>query len=280
MIKKSIVWLILIIGIAVFFYPIVANWLSTKEHHSVISSHNEALELMSHAEKLKERKKAEAYNTALDEQSIPVMDPFSPDVNTDETTGYYSVLDIGEAMGKIEIPDLDLNLPIYHGVSEEVLQRGIGHMSNSSFPVGGLNTHTALTGHRGLPSSKLFRNLDKLKIGDTFLIHMLDDVLAYEVEDIMIVLPTETSWLEMRDDKDYVTLITCEPYMINTHRLLVRGERVPYIAADETVEVSADLVREADAALPWRKIIVIGIGSLLLLLLFCFVIWKKGRRTL
>lgn len=278
MIKKSIVWLILVIGMAVFFYPIVSNWLSAKEQHSVISNHNEALEAMTQEEKVKERQKAEAYNISLDEQSIPVSDPFTADVDVDKTSGYYSVLDIGETMGNLEIPDLNLKLPIYHGVSDEVLQRGIGHMSNSSFPVGGLNTHTALTGHRGLPSSKLFRNLDKLDIGDTFLIHILDDVLAYEVEDIKVVLPTETSWLEMNEDKDYVTLITCEPYMINTHRLLVRGERVPYVAEEEIMEASANLVPEEETMLPWRKVIVVGIGVLFLLTLISFIIWKKGRK--
>src|SRR5690625_4478763 len=183
---------------------------------------------MSEEQIANERKKAEKHNANIDEASIPITDPFSTTDDTDERVGYYDVLNIADTMGRIEIPSIHVNLPIYHGVSDDVLQRGIGHMSNSSFPIGGKGTHTALTGHRGLPSSMLFRDLDKVKEGEVFFIHTLGETLAYEVDSINVVLPDETNWLAIEEDKDYVTLITCEPYMINTHRLLVRGERIPY----------------------------------------------------
>lgn len=230
MLRKIVIPLIFFVGLLIFFYPIVGNWLSTKDHYKAITKHNEALAQMNEQEIASERQKAVAYNQAIDETAIPITDPFSAEQeeNQRDVTSYYDILDIGEAMGTIEIPSIDVKLPIYHGVSEAVLSRGIGHMSNSSLPIGGLGTHAALTGHRGLPNAKLFRDLDQLEIGDIFYIHTLDDVLAYQVDDIRVVLPTETNWLEMKPDKDYVTLITCEPYMINSHRLLVRGERTEY----------------------------------------------------
>lgn len=245
MFKKWIVPILFVIGIMVFSYPIISNWISTKEHHTVISNHNEQLKQMTEAEKAAEQERVKEHNNALKEDAMPITDPFAEDAgNDDEQAGYYNVLNIGETMGSIEIPSLNVDLPIYHGVGDDVLQQGIGHMSNSSFPIGGLGTHTALTGHRGLPSSKLFRDLDKVKKDDVFYIHTLDETIAYKVDDIQIVLPSETEWLEMEDDKDYVTLITCEPYMINTHRLLVRGERTPY--HPETMPVSKESTKASE----------------------------------
>src|SRR5690625_4387749 len=256
---------------SIFFYPIIGNWLSTKDHYTVISKHNEVLAQMSKEEKEKEKQKAKEYNESLTETSIPITDPFSEEnVSEKEHTnkGYYNVLDIGETMGHIEIPSINVNLPIYHGISDDVLSQGIGHMSNSSFPVGGLGTHTALTGHRGLPSSKLFRDLDKVEIDDIFYIHTLDETLAYQVNDIKIVLPSETNWLEMKEDKDYVTLITCEPYMINTHRLLVRGERVPYdpLVKADVIPKGKDKIQVLEQILFIGGIVIITMFALAYLL--------------
>src|SRR5690625_4959397 len=169
MIRKLIIVLIFLTGLSVFSYPIISNWFHSKEHYTVISNHNDLVQKMSAEEKEKEREKAKQYNESINETSIPITDPFAED-SQETVTGYYNVLDIGETMGHLEIPSINVNLPIYHGISEEVLQQGIGHMSNSSFPIGGQGSHTALTGHRGLPSSKLFRNLDKVKEDDLFFI--------------------------------------------------------------------------------------------------------------
>lgn len=227
-------------GLLIFMYPIVSNWLSSREHYTVISEQNELLKQMTAVEIEKERQKAKKYNDSINETSIPIADPFSDELPEEIASSYFNVLDIGKTIGSIEIPTIHMELPIYHGVSEDVLQRGIGHMSNSSFPIGGLGTHTALTGHRGLPSSKLFRDLDKMEMEDIFYIHTLDETLAYQVDDIKIVLPNEIDWLQLDETKDYATLITCEPYMINTHRLLVRGERIPYedaVTLEDTTSV-------------------------------------------
>lgn len=272
---KFVIPTVFIIGMLIFFYPVIGNWLSTKDHYTVITKHNEVLAKMSEEEKIREREKATAYNESLTETEIPIVDPFSEDFKENEATyeGYYNVLDIGEAMGSIEIPSINVELPIYHGIGEDVLSQGIGHMSNSSFPVGGLGTHTALTGHRGMPSSKLFRDLDKVEVNELFYIHTLDETLAYEIDDIQIVLPSETNWLEMKEDKDYVTLITCEPYMINTHRLLVRGERVPYepTVASDTTSKSKDRAQ-------WIEF-VLFIGGIIVITTFIFMyvyrLWKR-----
>ena len=261
MFRRIIVYVIFITGMLIFFYPIVSNWLSSKVHYTVISEHNEVIANMSDEQKKKELEKAKEYNESVQESSIPIEDPFAENIEEEVATGYFDVLDIGEALGYLEIPAIDVELPIYHGVSEKVLQKGIGHMSNSSFPIGGHGTHSALTGHRGLPSSKLFRHLDKVQIGDVFYINTLGETLAYEVDDIKIVLPNETQWLDIDPEKDYVTLITCEPYMINTHRLLVRGERIPY---EEAIEVSAnDISQNGQKINKWILVIsLVGITGL------------------
>lgn len=233
--RKIVLISLFIIGLLVFSYPIVSDLFSKREHHTVMSEHNKALTEMTTKEKDDERNKAKKYNEDLSEEPILVEDPFAEDKTITESDSYYSVLDVGETIGSIEIPRIKVNLPIYHGVGEDVLQQGVGHMSNSSFPVGGEGSHTALTAHRGLPSSKLFRDLDKIAEKDIFLVKTLDETLAYKVDDVKIVLPTNTEWLEMKQDKDYVTLITCDPYMINTHRLLVRGERVPYNPGEQNI---------------------------------------------
>lgn len=272
MLRKFIIPAVFISGFLIFFYPIVSNWLSTKDHYTVISKHNEVLAQMTEEEKKQEREKAQEYNDSLNETAIPIEDPFAEDDTQTTITGYFNVLDIGETIGSIEIPSINAKLPIYHGVSDDVLQQGIGHMSNSSFPIGGLGTHTALTGHRGLPSSKLFRDLDKMKNGELFFIHTLDETLAYKVDDIRIVLPDETNWLEMKEDKDYATLITCEPYMINTHRLLVRGERVPY---NEEIQVAAT----TDPSKKGEKIILgLFIGGLLTILVLIIFYFRRIRQ--
>lgn len=255
------------VGAIIFFYPIVSNWLSVKEHHTVISEHNQALKRMTEDEKKTEQMKAQTHNESLNQSSIPITDPFSDTAEEETSTSYYDVLNIGEAMGSLEIPSINATMPIYHGVSEDVLQKGIGHMSNSSFPIGGLGSHTALTGHRGLPSSKLFRDLDKVKEEDLFFIRTLGETLAYKVDEIQIVLPSETGWLEMHEDKDYVTLITCEPYMINTHRLLVRGERVPY--------QKTEIVKEEELSKSSNYSIYLWIIGILVIIVVLFIYFQR-----
>lgn len=165
-------------------------------------------------------------------------------------------------MGYIRIPAIEVELPIYHGTSESVLQVGVGHFEGTSLPVGGESTHAVLTGHRGLPSKLLFTDMDKLKKGDVFYIKILGETFAYEIDQILTVLPEDTKALSIDSGKDYVTLVTCTPYAVNTHRLLVRGHRIPY---EEAIQTAADITVEAK--LPFQVKVLIG-ASILLVVIF------------
>ena len=167
---------------------------------------------------------AKKYN----EQLSNVVSVDDENENNEQGESYVDLLNIGESLGYITIPKIDVNLPIYNGTSQDVLSKGVGHMEQSSYPLGGESTHCVLTGHRGLPSAVLFTDLDKLEIGDEFYLHVLDEILAYKVDQIKVVEPNESGDLEIIDGKDYCTLVTCTPYAINSHRLLVRGERTEY----------------------------------------------------
>lgn len=246
--RKLIIPLIFIAGFSLFFYPFISHWWKTKNHYEIMRNYDYELEKMTEDDRLAQLKEAEKYNQSIHTNGIPIYDPFSEDAE-DATVNksYFNVMKIEETMGHLEIPKINVHLPIYHGIGEKVLSQGVGHMSNSSLPIGGSGTHSALTAHRGLPSTKLFRDLDQVKEGDVFFIHSLGETLAYRVDDIQIVLPSETEWLDIDENKDYATLITCEPYMINTHRLLVRGERVPY--DDSLVTNRSDYMMEKEARL-------------------------------
>ncbi|PKR77905.1 class C sortase [Halalkalibacillus sediminis] len=225
---KMVLSLIFIIGLGVFFYPIIGNWLATQSHYEIIENDEKVIESLDENIINEERIQAEEYNREVGSLSDPILDPFAEDYEEENYQSYFSVLNLGESMGSLEIPEIDVKLPIYHGASDEVLQRGVGHLSNTSLPVGGEGNHSVLTGHRGLPSAKLFRELDELEMEDKFFIKTLGETLAYQIDDIQIVEPHEVDWLIYEKDQDYVTLITCDPYMLNTHRLLVRGHRIPH----------------------------------------------------
>ena len=194
---------------------------------AVISGYQRRVDSLTDKEIEKMKADAQKYNESL--YGAVLSDPFSGGKSLD--TRYVKLLNVGEVIGYLEIPKISVYLPIYHGTSEEILQKGIGHLKNTSLPIGGENTHAVLSGHRGLPSATLFTDLDQLAKGDRFYIHVLNEVLAYEVDQVKVVEPENTSDLTIRQGKDYVTLVTCTPYGINTQRLLVRGRRVSYEAA-------------------------------------------------
>lgn len=216
--KKDIV--IFIIGLALVCYPIISNYVASKDNASLISTYDKQVDNLSSAEKKEMIKNAEQWNDKLYCQQ--------KGISVDDNLDYLNILNIGNGIiGTIEIPQIDVNLPIYHGTNDDVLNIGAGHVENSSMPVGGTNTHTVITGHSGLPSAKLFTRLDELKKNDKFYIYVLDEVLAYEIDTIETVLPENANY-QIEDGKDLATLVTCTPYGINTHRLLVTGHRIPY----------------------------------------------------
>ncbi|MGQ3738602.1 class C sortase [Bacillus sp. Fil] len=254
---------IFLLGLGIFLYPTISNWLATRVHYSEISSYDKKIEALKKKEIERREKEAAEYNKQVQTTKKTFADPFAEEKNNQEA--YADALNLGDAMGYIEISKINIKLPIYKGTSEEVLSRGVGHLDHSSLPVGGKNTHAILTGHRGLPSAKLFTDLDKLSEGDFFYIHSLDKVLAYRVDQIKVVLPHETDDLQIVENQDYTTLITCTPYGVNTNRLLVRGERVAF-NQKEKQEISTELFMFNK----WTIIVPI-----LLLSVFLGVIYKE-----
>ena len=232
-IKDIIRLLVLLVAFAVLLYPTYSRYLNEKNGSKVVSEYDEKSVKLSHAEKEQMLADARAYNQEM-LGNIDLIDPFSQtEPKVDER--YESLLNVEGSgmMGYVKIPKINVELPIYHGTSESVLQAGVGHFQGTSLPVGGDSTHTVLTGHRGLPDKTLFTNMDKMEVGDIFYIKVLDATLAYEVDQILTVLPEDTEALSIVPGQDYATLVTCTPFAINTHRLLVRGHRIPYEEANK-----------------------------------------------
>ncbi len=226
--------LLFLIGAGIFLYPSVSNYFAGREQISVIREYREQLDTAEEAELAAEWEKAETYNESL--AGDPVRDPFVPGSGYALPENYEEVLNVNGVMGYVEIPKIGVLLPIYHGTTDEVLEKGVGHIESTALPIGGTYRHAVLTGHRGLPSAELFTRLDEMKTGDIFLIHVLGKTLAYEVDQIKTVLPTELDDLRAVPGEDLVTLLTCTPYGVNTHRLLVRGSRTEYTQETEDTE--------------------------------------------
>lgn len=243
--SKIVIILIFLAGLSLLLYPLVANQWNNHRQKQLISNYESVVadkEAAGNIDYAAEMKKAEAYNDALLPSILP--DSFAvAEAQTEADSSYENSLNIaGDGMmGIVEIPKIDIKLPIYHGTSDEVLQKAAGHLEGSSLPIGGESTHAVISAHRGLPSASLFTDLDQLEIGDHFLIHVLDETLCYEVDQILVVDPEDTSALAVEDGEDLMTLLTCTPYGVNTQRLMVRGHRVPYeeqTVADEQTPLS------------------------------------------
>lgn len=221
-VKYLIIVVVILVGVGVLSYPFVSNWYNDMISSKAVKDYNAVVTEFDYSSIEEMREDARAFNESLASRS----DQFS--LTDKDLDTYFRLLDVTGTgiMGYISIPKLDVKLPVYHGVSDTVLKDAVGHMEGSSLPVGGENTHVLLSGHRGLPSAKLFTRLDEMTVGDTFYLHVLDEVLVYEVCEVNTVLPEETDLLYLENGRDLVTLITCTPYGLNTHRLLVRGERI------------------------------------------------------
>ena len=244
--SKIVIILIFLAGLSLLLYPFIANQWNNHRQKQLIGNYESVIsdkEAAGNIDYAAEMKKAEAYNDALLPSILP--DSFAvADASTETDSSYEDSLNIaGDGMmGIVEIPKIAIKLPIYHGTEEEVLsKKAAGHLEGSSLPIGGESTHAVISAHRGLPSASLFTDLDQLEIGDHFLIHVLDETLCYEVDQILVVDPEDTSALAVEDGEDLVTLLTCTPYGVNTQRLMVRGHRVPYeeqAVADEQTPLS------------------------------------------
>lgn len=278
---KLIFSLILIFsGIALASYPVISNMLAQKNASSAIMEYNAKVETIQE-EKLDAAKEAiRQYNEQLGKAVLT-----EEENDSKAAAGRVELIDAGEILGYLTIPVIDLNLPVYYGTSASVLEKGVGYMEESSFPLGGESTHCVLTGHRGLPSAELFTHMDKVGKGDQFYIHILDEILAYEVDQIKVVEPELTDDLEIIPGKDYTTLVTCTPYSINTHRLLVRGHRVPYTGEEKIKTKSqirpAAMARRVLDVWPWFLIMLAGIVILeaAIIAVMLFRRWRKRKNN-
>ena len=250
-------------------YPLISNYVNQKFASQIHTAYQEVMEQADDSELLKAKELADAYNRTL-VPGASMVDAYSQEGLLAASADYDSQLNLAGngIMGYVEIPKISVNLPIYHGTENDSLERGIGHLLGSSLPVGGESTHTILSGHSGMASQKMFTDLEQLIIGDVFYLHVLGETLAYQVVEINTVLPYDTSLLGIASGEDLCTLVTCTPYGVNTHRLLVRGSRIPYAEAELLVEETAE---EEPAKSTWEQKyiegLLWGIAAVLLLLL-------------
>lgn len=230
--------LLFLTGVGLVLYPVVSDWYIGRHQASVVASYDKEAARLSQEQLETEMARARAYNDSL-LGNVVLTDPFDADGLAEQNTEYDDLLNINGdgVMGSIDIPRVDIYLPIYHTTDAEVLAKGAGHLKNSSLPVGGIGTHAIISGHTALPSAELFNNLSDVEKGDVFYIHVLNETLAYEVDQIKVVLPDNIEDLFIDRNEDYVTLVTCTPYGINSHRLLVRGRRIPYEEAEAITSV-------------------------------------------
>lgn len=268
-----VIGIIFLAGLSLLLYPFVANQWNNYRQKQLISGYEQVVSDKEAAEGIDydaERKKAEDYNEALLPCVLP--DSFALAESSGVDPVYMNTLNIAgdEMMGSVEIPKINIKIPIYHTTEEDVLNKGAGHLEGSSLPVGGANTHAVISAHRGLPSASLFTDLDQMKVGDHFLLHVLDETLCYEVDKISVVKPEDTSALAVEDGQDLVTLLTCTPYGVNTERLLVRGHRVPYVEE----EVKEEKTVLSGSSLHTNYLLWVFVG-LSVTALFIFVLYLK-----
>lgn len=280
--KLNIIFVILffLVGLSLLLYPLVANEWNNYRQKRLISNYESAVtQAADTIDYEDEWKKAHDYNEALLPSILPDSFAIAAEEDVDEV--YLSCLNItgNEVMGYVEIPKIDIKLPIFHGTEEDVLEQGAGHLEGSSLPVGGENTHAVISAHRGLPSASLFTDLDLLKKGDHFLLYILDDILCYEVDQISVVEPKETKELSVIDGEDLVTLLTCTPYGVNSHRLLVRGHRVEYVP-EVVKEEAAGVFGAASIHTNYLLWVIIGLGVTAVFITLLYLYDKKTRKAL
>lgn len=266
--RKLFIFLLVIAGFSLILYPSISMLLSSFQQSTAVINYDKQVRHYDPKEVKKEIKKAKEYNESL--TGAEIHDPFIPGSGVVIPDNYEEILNVDAGlMGVLEIPAIDVKLPIYHGIKENVLKKGVGHLSESGFPIGGKGNHPILSTHRGLPEAKLFTDLDKLKIDDLFYVHIYNDILAYQVDQIKVVEPNDTRYLKPIKKEDHITLLTCTPYGINSHRLLVRGIRTTY-----QPEVKKAIEKRAIH----YEYYSIGICAFVILAMTLRYIWKKKGR--
>lgn len=249
-----------LLGLAILLYPTVSDRWNQYRANQLIATYTESVEGEAAVDYSEERAAADRYNEMLVGGEVPDVFAVRDGVEDKEYESYLNITGNG-MMGYCEIPSINVYLPIYHYTNTEVLEKGCGHIAGSSLPVGGESTHTVISAHRGLPSAKMFTDLNLLEEGDTFYLHVLDETLAYEVDTILVVEPDETKSLAIEPGSDYCTLVTCTPYAVNTQRLLVRGHRVEF--KEEVYQEAKEETKAPDKNMVWAQVLCVILGLLL-----------------
>ncbi len=273
-----------VLALGILLYPLISTAYNNSHQAQVQVQYQQQMEQANTAAIDKARADAEAYNATIKPGTI-LSDAFSQDALWSTSGNYNELLNVTGSgiMGYVRIPNIGVELPIYHGTSDQVLQRGAGHLLGTSLPVGGVSTHTVITAHSGMASAKMFSDLDTVQIGDVFYLNILGETLAYQVDQVKIVLPHDTTYLGIAEGADYCTLVTCTPFGVNTHRLLVRGHRIPYEEA-EIVKEEQNPTEDTSVASTWEQeyqkaiLIALSIVVVFILAMFLFRLWLKNRR--
>jgi len=268
-----IIALVFLVGAGVFLYPTISDMWNQYRNAQLVSKYEEAVTELSDNDYDRLWKEAKEYNAEHPVNAI--VDAFEEEDTYELSHPYDRVLDPnGDGlMGSIEIPKIKAKLAIYHGLSKTVLEKGVGHVEGTSLPIGGKSTHAVLAAHRGLPNAKLFTDLDQMEKGDIFILHILGKNLAYKVDQIKTVLPDETSELDIVEGEDHVTLVTCTPYAVNTHRLLVRGIRTKYV--EEEVTKNDETIPQKLAVVDPKRVLAGGAAALVILILLIYLIVRR-----
>lgn len=280
--KNIIIGIVFLFGLGIFLYPNLSNIYAEYSQAITIYDYQKQQQKLDEQAKEIELEKLQEYNQSLKQGTIEYVDPFENDDSAEIASMEAEDMNdsrLGEPLGHIEIPKINIDIPIYKGTTDYILQRGIGLLPNSSMPVGGENTHTALTGHRGLPSAELFTDIVDLKIDDIFYIHSVAGTLAYQIESIETVLPHETDSLKIQEGRDLATLITCTPYMINTHRILITGTRIPYVPIEENEPISRKMIQYVVEK--EQSVWIYGVTILLFSAIFIivFIVVRKRKKV-
>lgn len=275
-----IILIVLVVGVFLTAYPYLYNAYTEKHHSEVMDNYTKTVETISQEEIESIKKAVAEYNSSLLKESVVLTDPFDPNAfKSHDSDMYAKMLNVegGGTIAILEVPKINIKLPVYHGTDEKILADSLGHLEGTSMPIGGRGTHCVITGHTGLPDVKLFTDLTELQTGDVFYVHILNETLAYEIDNIAIVEPEDTELLAIDKNKDYVTLVTCYPYGINSHRLLVRGTRVKY----EEAVVQEKNMESTGTSSQWNReylktVIICGAGYGSVFVIF-FIIKKRKR---
>lgn len=275
--------LMFLLGFAILIYPTVSNQWNTYRQNQLISSYEELIGKMAEEDFTKEWEKANAFNDTIIHNNI-FGDVFGENGDDIKNTEYWQILNVGNdgVMGYVSIPKINVKLSIYHGTADDVLQTGIGHLNGTKLPIGGESTHSVLAAHRGLPSARLFTDIDQLERGDMFYIHVLDETLAYQVDQILDMVDKDDNEmlqkaLQIEEGQDYVTLFTCTPYGVNSHRLLVRGTRVPYNGEEEIESTAAESMLKSIQNY-YMIYLILGLSVTLLVILLMRFLIKPGKK--